>query len=448
MKIESIWSREVKFPERKPLDRDMEIDTAVIGGGMAGILIAWELQRRGVPVIVLEASRVGNGQTQNTTAKITCQHALIYDKLIRNFGPEQAALYAGANQAAIRAYRQLIRQNRIHCDLETVPAYLYSETGDESLKREAAAARRLGIPARFTRKTSLPFSVAGAVRFQDQAQFHPLKFLKAISDGVTIYEHTSVERVADHTLETNRGTVRARHIVFACHYPFVNFPGLYFARMHQERSYVLALRQAAQLDGVYLGIDPGGLSFRNAGELLLLGGEGRRTGAKYDRNPYASLLQKGRQWYPDCTPAARWSAQDCMTMDGVPYIGRYAASRPDWYVATGFRKWGMTSAMISAMVIGDQICGIKNEYEEIFSPQRFHLQASALNLAADVGQSAKGLAKGAFSSAAPRCPHLGCQLEWNPAEHTWDCPCHGSRFDHGGRLIHGPAQEDISAGDR
>lgn len=445
MKSESIWSREIKFAKRESLQGDTEIDTAVIGGGLAGILIAYYLQQRGVPVIVLEANRVGSGQTKNTTAKITCQHALIYDKLIRSFGREQAAQYARANQAAVEAYRELIRKKHIGCHLEAVPAYLYSQVSEEALKREAAAARQLGIAVRYTRKTTLPFSVKGAVRFEDQAQFHPLEFLKAIAGEVTVYEHTSVQKVTDHTLETNRGMIRAKHIVFACHYPFVNFPGMYFVRMHQERSYVLALRQAGQMDGVYLGIDPGGVSFRNTGELLLLGGEGRRTGAKYSRNPYAALWQKGRQWYPDCTAVARWSAQDCMTMDGVPYIGRYADTKPDWYVATGFNKWGMTSAMVSAMVITDQICGMKNENEEVFSPRRFHLQASALNLASDMGQSMKGLAKGAFSTAAPRCPHLGCQLAWNPAECSWDCPCHGSRFDHAGRLISGPAQEDISA---
>lgn len=442
-KMESIWSKETTFPVRETLQGDKEIDTAVIGGGLAGILIAWELQERGIPVMVLEADRVGSGQTRNTTAKITCQHGLLYDKLIRNFGMEQARQYARANREAIEAYRALIDKKQIDCQLETVPAYLYSEREDVSLKREVAAARQLGITARFTKKTALPFPVKGAVRFEEQAQFHPLKFLRALADQVTVCEHTRVKRVADHLLETDRGTVRAKHIVFACHYPFVNFPGLYFARMHQERSYVIALRQAGQLDGAYLGIDPGGLSLRNAGAYLLLGGEGRRTGGKYGRNPYASLLEKGKRWYPDCRPAARWSAQDCMPVDGVPYIGRYAGSKPYWYVATGFQKWGMTSAMVSARLISDLICGIQNENAGIFSPQRFRLRASAMNLAADLGQSMAGLTKGALSAEAPRCPHLGCQLEWNPAERTWECPCHGSRFDQTGALLDGPAQKDI-----
>lgn len=477
----SIWRTDTSFPERPSLEGELEIDTAVIGGGLAGILTAYFLQQKGIPTVVLEANCVGSGQTGNTTAKITCQHDLIYDRLIQNFGVKLAGQYARANQGAIEAYEALVAEKQIDCQLESIPAYLYSEAGPEALKREAAAAQRLGIAASFTTETALPFSVKGAVRFEHQAQFHPLRLLKAIADEVTVYERTSVQQVHDHTLITNCGTVRAEHIVFACHYPFVNFPGLYFARMHQERSYVLALRQAQQLDGAYLGIDPGGLSFRNAGDLLLLGGEGHRTGENSSGEQYANLLRSAKLWYPNCTEAARWSAQDCMPIDGVPYIGRYAPSKPYWFVATGFQKWGMTSAMVSATLISDLICGIKNENAEIFSPHRFSLSASAKTLASDLAQSAAGLAKGFFGVPAskldslpnghggivraegkkvgaykdkdgrvylvsPQCPHLGCQLEWNPAERSWDCPCHGSRFDYTGRLISGPAQKDITLG--
>lgn len=476
--MESIWSQETEFPQRQPLDNTLETDAVVIGGGMAGILTAWYLQRRGIATVVLEANRVGSGQTENTTAKITSQHDLIYDKLLRTFGRERAQQYARANQAAIEAYRTIVQEKQIDCDLETVPAFLYSKTDETALKREADAARQLGISASYTTETTLPFAIRGAVRFENQAQFHPLKFLKSIAEELTIYEHTSVQQVCDHTLETNRGRVQAKHIVFATHYPFVNFPGLYFARMHQERSYVVALQGAQKLDGVYLGIDPNSLSFRNAGELLLLGGEGHRTGANLTANPYENLLRNGRRWYPGCQEVARWSAQDCITMDGVPYIGRYAPSRPDWYVATGFQKWGMTSAMVSAMLLSDLICGVENENAAVFSPRRFLFRASAKTLMTDVGASTKGLAKGAVGIpsrtleslpnghggivrvngkkagaykdeqgkvylVSPRCPHLGCQLEWNAAERSWDCPCHGSRFDYEGRLLSGPAQKDI-----
>lgn len=471
--MQSIWSKEVEFPRRAPLSGDMETNTAVIGGGMAGILIAYYLQQKGVPVVILEANCVGSGQTRNTTAKITSQHGLIYDKLIKSFGLERARQYAKAGQEAIAAYRRLIEEKGIDCDFENIPAYLYTETNEAPLIREADAAQRLGIAAGFTTKTTLPFAVKGAVRFENQAQFHPLKFLKAIAGEVTVYEHTSVLRVQEHVLETNRGNVSAKHIVFACHYPFVNFPGLFFARLHQERSYVVALKNAWQMDGAYLGVDSDGHSFRNAGDLLLLGGEGHRTGEIHSKKPYASLLKNAKHWYPDCTEAARWSAQDCMTIDGLPCIGRYASSKPDWFVATGFQKWGMTNSMVAARCISDLICG--GEGEGIFSPQRFNLRASAKKLAVNIGQSAKGLTKSVFGVTFARpedlpcghggivqvhgkkigaykdeagklymvsvcCPHLGCQLEWNPAERSWDCPCHGSRYDYTGRLISGPAQ--------
>lgn len=274
--------------------------------------------------------------------------------------------------------------------------------------------------------------------------------------------------------------LEANRIVFACHYPFVNFPGLYFARMHQERSYVLALEHAAQVDSMWIGADQGAYSFRNYGDLLLLGGGGHRCGENSAGGKYALLRQKAKAWFPGCREVTHWSAQDCMTADGVPYIGRYAESRPNWYVATGFQKWGMTSAMVSAMLLRDLICGVKNPYAEVFDPGRFDAAALA-GIAAESGQAVKGLAKELFeipsstAAAVPgghggivflhgeklgvykdedgqltpvelRCQHLGCQLERNPDERSWDCPCHGSRFDRFGNLISGSAQEDLTRG--
>ncbi|MCD8354969.1 MAG: FAD-dependent oxidoreductase [Clostridia bacterium] len=477
--MQSIWSRETEFPKQSALHNNLETDTVVIGGGLAGILIAYFLQRQGIPVIVLEANRIGSGQTRNTTAKITCQHDLIYDKLIRNFGIQRAQQYVQANQAAIRAYQNIIDERQIDCDLKTIPSYLYTCTNPDLLKQEAQAAQRLGIEAGFTQDTTLPFSIKGAVKFENQAQFHPLKFLYNIAGEITVYEQTRVHTVIDHTVCTSHGNVKAKHIIFACHYPFINFPGLYFVRLHQERSYVLALKQAQQLDGVYLGIDHDGFSFRNAGDLLLLGGCSHRTGKNTAGGQYEVLQRNVRLWYPDHIEIARWSAQDCMPIDGIPYIGRYARSKPDWFVATGFQKWGMTSSMVSAMLLSDFIAGKENPYAEVFSPQRFNLKASAKKLAVNFGQFTKNLIKetcripnaqldnlpnghggivkikgkkiGAYKDehgkvylVSVRCPHLGCELAWNPQENTWDCPCHGSRFDYTGKLINGPAQKDIA----
>ena len=457
----------------------MEVEAAVIGAGMAGVLIADRLRSRGVKTVVLEASRIGSGQSGNTTAKITSQHGMIYDALIQKFGAERARQYAEANQLAIREYAQTIRERQIDCDFREAPAYLYSENAAEPLHREVEAAAGLGIDARFVDDAELPFPVAGAVRFDGQAMFHPLKFLRAVSRELEIYEDTPVLSIEGHAIRTRNATVRAKHIVFATHYPFVNVPGWYFLRMHQERSYVLALESGWLPEGMYIGVDAGGLSFRAAEGLLLLGGENHRTGENSRGGRYEALRGRARELLPDCREIARWSAQDCITLDGVPYIGQFAASEPDWFVATGFAKWGMTSSMVAAMLISEAIGGRLPDWAEVFSPSRFQLSASAKNLATDTIQSMKGLARefltlpqavlddlpnghggivevdghkaGVYRDDAgncfvvnPKCPHLGCQLEWNPDEKSWDCPCHGSRFSYDGKRIDNPAQEDLA----
>ena len=474
--MESIWRQTCGIRSRPGLDQNIETDAAVIGGGMAGILIADALKTAGRQVVVLEADRIAGGQTQNTTAKITAQHGMIYGKLIRSFGEQRAKQYAQANQEAVSAYRALIGTRRIDCDFEARDAFLY---GDDlpALSAEAEAAARLGLPADLTGGAGLPFPCAGAVRFRDQAQFHPLKFLRALADGLTVYEHTPVKVVGGNILKAGGHTVRANHVVFACHYPFVNFPGLYFARMYQERSYVLALENAPLADGMFLGADGGGYSLRWWNGLLLFGGESRRAGENSDGGRYDALRRKAVELFPGCRETARWSAQDCIPADGVPYIGLYASSRPNWYVATGFQKWGMTSSMVSAQIITDLICGRRNPYAAVFSPARFGGTAAG-GVLSEVGHSVKGLSRlflqvpaaaaekllpghggivflngkkvgvyrepgGDIHMVDPRCPHLGCQVEWDPDELSWDCPCHGSRFDYTGKLISGPAQTDL-----
>lgn len=475
--MESIWSQSCSIRERETLHNDLEVEVAVIGAGMAGILTAFALQEAGRQVVVLEANRIGSGQTRNTTAKITSQHGMVYQKVIQTMGMDAARQYAQANQLAVRAYKDIIKSNQIDCDFEERSAYVYGNDA-QTLQEEVRAAVELGLPASYVTDLNIPVPAVGAVKFDHQAQFHPLKFLKSISDGLTVYEHTPVQTVEEDRLYTPYGTVKAKQIVFTCHVPFLNFPGMYFTRLHQERSYVLALANAPQVDGMYISAEKGGWSFRNYGEFLLMGGENHRTGENTQGGRYERLRQKARECFPQSREVAHWSAQDCITPDGVPYIGRYTASRPNWYVATGFQKWGMTTSMVSAMILRDMICGTENSYAQVFDPGRF--EAAALpGVAAESGQAVRGLIKRFFQIPAEeasnipaghggivfldgekvgvykeqdgtihavdiRCPHLGCQLEWNPDERSWDCPCHGSRFDCDGRLISGPAQEEIS----
>ncbi|MBQ8200234.1 MAG: FAD-dependent oxidoreductase [Clostridia bacterium] len=473
----SIW-QQTKLPEHPSLTGNLHTEAAVIGGGMAGLLTAWALQQRGIRAIVLEASRIASGQTGRTTAKLTSQHGLIYARLTDQLGRSGAAQYARANEEALSAFARLIRDKHIDCGFTPCDACLYSTNGTDELLRETDAARSLGLDAAFVLDTELPFPVSGAVRFRNQARFHPLKFLRAITGSLTIYEHTRVLSVDGLRIHTDHGDVTAEHVIFACHYPFVNVPGLYFMRMHQERSCVLALQNPWKPHHIYLGADADGLSLREAEGLLLLGGSGYRTGENESGGRYNLLRRQASALLPGCREVACWSAQDCITLDGVPYIGQYSPRAPGWYVATGFAKWGMTSSMASAILLSGMICGQPPEWAAVFSPQRFKLSASARSLADETGHALRGLSREVFSLPRetmdalppghggiveldghklgvyrepegcchivdPRCPHLGCQLTWNPDERTWDCPCHGSRFRYDGSVLDGPAQSSL-----
>lgn len=475
----SIWEQTAPLPPFPALAGDRKVQAAVIGGGMAGILTAWFLQQAGTEVLILEADRVGRGQTAGTTAKLTAQHGLIYHRLLEQFGAEQAGQYARANLRAVEDYRRLIRERRIDCALEDCTAYLYTTGDAAALVREYESARQLGIDAFLTEDTELPFPAA-ALGFRHQARFHPLRFLGALAGELDICEHTRVLTVEGQEVRTDRGTVTAEAVIFACHYPFLNAPGYFFARQHQERSYVLALEGPKYLRDVYLGVDGDGLSLRSWDRYLLLGGGTHRTGENRQGGQYASLRAAARRYWPGCTEAAFWSAQDCMPVDGVPYIGPVSPSRPRWLAATGFQKWGMTSSMAAARILTDLALGKNPADAQVFSPLRFKAAASARQLAGEMGHAVRGLGrrllepgripaaelpaghggvveldgeklgvyrdeKGRLWAVEVRCPHLGCQLEWNPEERSWDCPCHGSRFDHRGRLMDGPAQTHLAA---
>lgn len=449
--MKSVWMDGSRIGRREPLSGDMEVPVVVIGAGLAGVLTAYCLKQEGIRAVVLEADRIGSGQTKNTTAKITSQHNLIYSRLIRTFGCRMAEHYARANETAIGEYERLVREKGIDCDFVRCPACLYSQTETEILKREAEAAESLGIKASFETDCELPFPVAGVTKFARQARFHPLKFLAGMADEVEVYEQTKVLKVAGSRVETDRGSVMAEHVVFASHYPFLNVPGYYFARMYQERSYVMALEGTGRPTGMYLGIDKGGLSLRSCGDLLLLGGGSHRTGVNPEGRTdaacrYGMLQNRAQEIYPGCREVYRWSAQDCMTLDGLPYIGRFSGRRSCWYVATGFGKWGMTSAMVSARILTALITGRDCPEADIFSPNRPFTVQAAKELAVHAAYTVKGLTKHLLPAGKgrviPNCPHMGCRLEWNPEEKSYDCPCHGSRFDRAGRLIDGPAQTD------
>ena len=283
--MESIWCKTCGREKAPALKGNIETDVAVIGGGMAGILTAWQLEQAGVRTVVLETDRIGGGQTQNTTAKITAQHGMFCHSFIEKKGEDTTRKYAQANKDAVEEYKRIVREKSIACDLKECDSYVYSED-EEKVRREVVAAQSLGLEASFAEQVEIPVSCAGAVRFSSQAKFHPLKFIEALAEHLTIYEDTSVTRVEGHLVKTPCGSVKAGKIVFAVHFPFINFPGMYFARMHQERSYVLALEKAGMVDGMYIGDGENTLSFRQYDRYLLLGGQAHRTGENREGGCY------------------------------------------------------------------------------------------------------------------------------------------------------------------
>lgn len=430
--MESIWQRGA--PERSwpVLDGDRRVDTLIIGGGLAGVLCAWFLDRAGADYCLVEAKTVGSGVTAGTTAKVTAQHALLYQKLLPLWGEERAKLYLEANLRAVGRYRELCRT--LGCEWTEQTAYVFSRGGQDKLLKEARALNALGVRARLTARTPLPFPVAGAVALEGQGQLHPLEFLRALAAGLNIYEHTKVQGLSAGTALTDHGVIRANKIVVATHFPILNKHGLYPLKMYQSRSYVLALKNAPVFHGMYVEERDNGLSFRRAGELLLVGGGGHRTGRK--GGGWAQLRSQVRKWYPQAKETAHWAVQDCITPDGGAYVGPYSPRTPGLFVITGFNKWGWTSAMAGAELLCDLLQGRANVYAPAFAPDR------PMPLSAAVGNAAEAVWD-VLRPTAPRCPHLGCALRYNAPERSWDCPCHGSRFDESGGLIDNPATDDM-----
>ncbi len=429
--MDSVWRKDAPRVSFNALKENKTTDVLIVGGGIAGILCAYKLKNAGVDCMLLEAGSVCGGVTGCTTAKITLGHGLLYDKLIKRFGEDKARLYLDAQARAIKEYFTLCRN--IDCNFEIKDSYVYSLHNRRKIEREIAALHRLGVKAEFSVARELPFNVAGAVRLRGQAQFHPLKFLYTLAKDLPVYENTKAQEFSPNKVRTNHGSISFKKLLVTTHFPIFNKHGSYFIKLYQHRSYVLALRGAQGVEGMYVDESENGLSFRTYGDFLLLGGGGHRTGKP--GGCWHELEAFAEKYYPGSEVAGKWATQDCMTLDGVPYIGRYSASTPDVYVATGFNKWGMTNSMVAADILCDMVMDKPNPYAEVFSPSRSILRPQ---LAINAFESTVGL----LTPTAPRCPHLGCALKYNRAEHTWDCPCHGSRFNEKGEVIDNPATDD------
>lgn len=429
--MQSVWHNDVKKPPFNTLSGNYQTDVLIIGGGMAGILCVHKLKESGIDCVIAEQRTICGGVTGNTTAKITAQHGTVYHTMIKRFGTDTARQYYRAQEAALAEYARLCQS--IDCDFTRCESVVYTRNDRALVRREATALRSIGCDARFETDTPLPFAIAGAVRIPRQAQFHPLKFAYSLAQELKIFENTRVLEILPDGALTPHGRIQARRVIVATHFPFVNKYGGYFLKQYQHRSYVLALKNAQAVDGMYVDTAGNGLSFRNYKDLLLLGGGGHRTGKQ--GSGWEPLRRFAKEHYPQATEVGYWATQDCKTLDDIPYIGRYSKHTPSVYVATGFNKWGMTSSMVAATLLADLIQGKPNKMAGIFAPDRCMLRPQ---LAVNALETTVNL----LTPTAPRCPHLGCALHYNPYEHSWDCACHGSRFAEDGTLLDNPATHD------
>lgn len=429
--MNSLWTSNINKPHFESLKDDIKTDVLIIGAGLTGILCAYMLDKSGVDYTLIEAKEICSGITKNTTAKITAQHGLIYDKIIKKYGIDTAQKYYIANNNALNIYRQLCKE--IDCNFETKDAYVYSLSDKHKIEQEIKAYNTISAMDDFVEKTPLPFAIAGAIKLKNQGQIHPLEFLYKLSQNLNIKENTKLINLMPNCAETNGGKIHYKKAIVATHFPILNKHGSYFLKMYQHRSYVIALKNAQDVDGMYVDEDIKGLSFRNFGEYLLLGGGSHRTGK--DGGAWKELEVFAKKHYPKATIEYKWATQDCMSLDGIPYIGNYSKNTPNLYVATGYNKWGFTSAMVAAEILCDLVKEKQNEFADVFSPSRTILHPQ---LALNCAESFFNI----ITPTTPRCPHLGCALKYNKYEHSWDCPCHGSRFEMDGKLIDGPATDD------
>jgi glycine/D-amino acid oxidase-like deaminating enzyme/nitrite reductase/ring-hydroxylating ferredoxin subunit len=482
---QSLWLHTAPATDYPTLAGELDVDVAVLGGGVAGLTTALMLKREGARVAVLEAARVGTGVTGNTSAKVSALQATVYSTIRRAHGDEAAATYAIASRAAVEEVAVLVADEGIDCDLERRPAFTYAADQSESssVEQEAHAAQAAGLPAILTGDADLPFPVARAVRLDDQLQLHPVRYVQGLAaavdgDGSVVLEQTRALSVGDGSpcrVETEHGAVSAEQVVVATHYPLLD-RAAYFARLEPKRSYCIAARVTGPSpQGMSINAGRTTRSIRSYGDLLIVGGEGHTTGSgEATPERYERLEAFAREHFKVRKVTHRWSAQDPVPYDHLPVIGRYLPRSSRLYVTSGFQKWGFTSATFGALILRDLIGGRENVWAERFDPNRLSLR-SAPKLAqmnAKVGlefvgdrlapaeaRSADevppgearvvrdGLGKtgvfrdddGAVHAVSLRCTHLGCLLRFNAAERSWDCPCHGSRFDVDGAVLEGPA---------
>jgi len=493
--MKSLWIETTKNElNLKPLEKDEETEVCIIGAGLFGLTTAYYLTLLGKKVTVVEKGDIGEKVSGNTTGKITSQHGLFYDHLIKDYGEEYARKYLEANEEAIKNIKKIIDDEKIECEFSEKKAYVYAINEDEviDIEKDVDAARKIGKDARLVTETDLPFKVKAAIEFDGQAQYHPRKYMLGLAKSIIkenlIYNYTTVLDVKKEddifTVYTDRGNIKSKYVVLATHYPIINAPGFHFLKMYQSTSYIIAIETNSKIpQGMYINEKEPIYSFRtaqyNGKEILLIGGSDHKTGEPIsDNSKYENLEKKAKELYPDCKVLFKWNTRDCISLDKIPYIGEFSNLMKNMYIGTGFKKWGMAFSNIAANIVTDKIMDQKNKFEDIFDSTRLKpiknrwemknmlkesVESIALNkfkiesnsieeIENDNGAIIKideknvGIYKdknGEIYAVNPVCTHLGCLLSWNNLDKTWDCPCHGSRFDYAGRNLYEPAIKDL-----
>jgi glycine/D-amino acid oxidase-like deaminating enzyme/nitrite reductase/ring-hydroxylating ferredoxin subunit len=487
------WLDNIQFPNYPPLKGDVKTEIVVIGGGIAGIMTAHFLKMAGQKFILIEKDKILHGVTGHTTAKLTSQHNLIYDYLINNFGKENAGLYAEANQTAIEKVATLIDERKIDCDFQRRNAYTFALTPEEKemVQKETEVAKSLGLPASFIGKTDLPFETLGAVCFENQAIFHPVKFLLALAETLTgeggqIFENTralSIGEGSPNKINTDRGQITAKGVIVATNFPIYDKCS-FFARMWPRRSYALAARlKGKPPQGYYISTSENYRSVRPHfpdDNVVLINGNPHKTGqAKDTVQKYHEMVNYAQRHFNIKSISWHWSTQDNFPNDRIPYIGRASLNSKNIWVATGFKGWGMSHGIVSGILLSDLVLGKNNPYKELFDPCRTTIKTSARefvkqnvnvaqkyisgHLSENESRNLKDIKngegkimeikgnkiaaykdnQGKLHTLSPVCQHLGCIVAWNNAEKSWDCPCHGSRYTAEGKVIHSPTTKDL-----
>lgn len=448
----SLWLQNVTPTSLNSLSSSLNCDVCIVGGGLTGIYTAYLLAKKGVDVVLLEAnSSIASGTTGHSTGKLTPQHGAVFDPLLNTFNEEEVRTYYEANVNAIEnALREAAAETFRHAD-----SYLYATTdqGAETIKKELAAYHKVGIQGIETTETELPFEVKTALKMENTYQIHPVNFAQhfaelALKAGAKLYVNTRVTKLAvdEHCLLTeNDFEVNFKSVVLATHYPIEAIKGLHIAKLTIDRSYLMATKTSALLKGQYLSTDSSSRTVRTAfidnQPYFIFGGSSHTAGAVQNTQVYYEMLEKELvSEYGLPKPEYLWSAQDPNTADYIPYVGRISDGEPRIYIATGYRKWGLSNSLVAGEIISTELTSGKHPAQHLYSPSRNLFGKTFMRMLKAIGFTVSNLAEGYLIRAeAPKCTHLGCKTQWNEADETWDCPCHGSRFDKYGNVIEGPA---------